>query len=821
MPARGRYGGDWTQAPCYIDTAESYGTEGTVREAIAELGNLVFVATKVSPQNFRAEDLKKSVDGSLNRLGVERIDLLQLHEPNSSIPIEETMGTLANLIDDGKIRYVGVSNFSLTQLQDAQNAFGKNRIVSNQVRYNLIDRTIEKGLMQHCQTNGITVIAYCPLARGLNRLRDCDPTGIIDELAEQLGKSPAQVVLNWALCHDGVVVIPKGNTEEHILDNCGASDWRLNAEHLHLLDPRIRFRHRTGFDNLIRQAMPRGLQNYAKRALNYLPAACVAGFSRSQRGRAYFMCGIAGILTLSGKRFEPDLPERMIHTIRHRGPDGTGFHSDQHAGLGHARLSIIDIAGGRQPMQLAERSIWITFNGEIFNYIELREELISKGHHFASRSDTEVILHMYQEYGEKCVELLNGQWSFAIWDAPRRKLFLSRDRMGVRPLFYTQTPDHFLFASEIKALFACPEIPRELDLEGLDEIFTFWTTLPSHTAFRNIRQLPPGHSMAVENGQVRVSQYWKLSLAPEDDRSDGREQSLTDELLSLLLDATKIRLRSDVPVGAYLSGGIDSTLITALAKQAVGDRLRTFSVRFDDAEFDESLFQSEASEFLETQHSFVNCTQADIAAQFPDVIRHTEQPILRTAPAPLFALSGLVRNSGYKVVLTGEGADEVMGGYDIFKEAKIRPILGSTTRVKVAPASSQAPLSLHGCNPTPIPGLPEKLFPRDSGNSCKPILFAPATLEAYIEIEDVLFGRSPSKNQDRTTHWGRWKGSCQKVSETSITLIRQSFLNSTFCYPDISCRRRATVWQWRIRWRAVTRFSITVSWSSARNYRLA
>jgi asparagine synthase (glutamine-hydrolysing) len=384
------------------------------------------------------------------------------------------------------------------------------------------------------------------------------------------------------------------------------------------------------------------------------------------------MCGIAGVLNLSGKHFAPDLPERMIHTIRHRGPDGTGFHSDRHVGLGHARLSIIDIAGGSQPMQLGDESTWITFNGEIFNYIELREELTAKGHQFASRSDTEVILHMYQEYGEACVERLNGQWSFAIWDAPRRKLFLSRDRMGVRPLFYTQTADHFLFASEIKALFACPEVPRELDLEGLDEIFTFWTTLPSHTAFRNIRQLPPGHSMVVENEKIRVSQYWKLSLAPEEDRSDGREQSLTDELLSLLVDATKIRLRSDVPVGAYLSGGIDSTLITALAKQAVGDRLRTFSVRFDDAEFDESCFQSEASEFLETQHSFVNCTQADIAAQFPDVIRHTEQPILRTAPAPLFALSGLVRSSGYKVVLTGEGADEVLGGYDIFKEAKIR-----------------------------------------------------------------------------------------------------------------------------------------------------
>ena len=256
-----------------IDTAESYGTESTVREAIFGLGKRVFVATKVSPQNFKAADLKRSVDGSLKQLGIERIDLLQLHEPNASIPIEETMGTLARLLETGKIRFAGVSNFSVKQLQDAQAAFGPYRIASNQVRYNLIDRTIEKELAQYCRTNGISIIAYCPLARGLDRLRDCDPTGALDQLAGQLGKSPAQIALNWLLCHDGVVVIPKGNSEEHILENCGASGWRLSSEHLELLDSRIRFRHRTGFDSLIRQAMPGGLQACAKRVLNYLPSS--------------------------------------------------------------------------------------------------------------------------------------------------------------------------------------------------------------------------------------------------------------------------------------------------------------------------------------------------------------------------------------------------------------------------------------------------------------------------------------------------------------------------------------------------------------------
>jgi len=376
----------------------------------------------------------------------------------------------------------------------------------------------------------------------------------------------------------------------------------------------------------------------------------------------------------------------MIGAIRHRGPDGVGTYADGPVGLGHARLSIIDISGGSQPMPIEGNSLWITFNGEIFNYLELREELIQKGHRFTSRSDTEVILHLYQEEGEKCVERLNGQWAFAIWDAPKRKLFLSRDRLGVRPLFYARAGDTFIFASEIKALAACPEVEFQLDLESLDQIFTFWVTLPSNTAFRNIKQLPPGHSIVLEDGMMRVSEYWRMALAPE--RLEERESVLIDELRALLLDATRIRLRSDVPVGAYLSGGLDSSLITALAKQAAGDRLRTFSIGFDDSEFDESSFQKEASAFLNTQHSSVQCSHSHIATVFPDVIWHTEQTVLRTAPAPLFLLAKLVRGSGFKVVLTGEGADEMLGGYDIFKEAKIRRFWGQQ------PDSSWRPLLL-------------------------------------------------------------------------------------------------------------------------------
>lgn len=382
------------------------------------------------------------------------------------------------------------------------------------------------------------------------------------------------------------------------------------------------------------------------------------------------MCGISGIAKLDGGRPDPGELKAMVAQLSHRGPDASGICVDGQTGLAHARLSIIDLSGGHQPMSINDGRLWITFNGEIFNYLELREELLQKGHKFTTRSDTEVILHMYQEEGEDCVKRFNGQWAFAIWDTQSQKLFLSRDRLGVRPLFYTRTTDSFLFASEIKALLASGQVSGKLDLQGLDQIFTFWTTLPPRTAFKNIFQLPPGHSAVLANGELHIWQYWELEYGAEGSVDD--ETRRTDELLELLLDATRIRLRSDVPVGAYLSGGLDSTLITALTAQLVGDRLRTFSIGFEDAEFDESQYQKEASVFLHTQHSDVHCTYADVAAIFPEVIRHTEQPVIRTAPAPMYLLAKLVRKNDFKVVLTGEGADETMGGYDIFKEAKIR-----------------------------------------------------------------------------------------------------------------------------------------------------
>lgn len=255
----------------FIDTAESYETEAVVGEAVHGVRDGVLIATKVSSRNFRAADLRRSVDASLLKLGTDWIDLLQLHEPNPAVPLEETMGALADVVDEGKVRFVGVSNFSISQLKQAQEALGRYPVVSNQVRYNLIDRTIESGLLQYCQSNRICVIAYSPLGRELQRVFDCDPTGVLDELSRSTGRSVANILLGWCLAKDGVVVIPKGNSAEHILDNCGAAGWRLDPGQISMLDSRIRHRQRGRLDALLRRHLPGPLRTVALRASKMLP----------------------------------------------------------------------------------------------------------------------------------------------------------------------------------------------------------------------------------------------------------------------------------------------------------------------------------------------------------------------------------------------------------------------------------------------------------------------------------------------------------------------------------------------------------------------
>jgi asparagine synthase (glutamine-hydrolysing) len=408
------------------------------------------------------------------------------------------------------------------------------------------------------------------------------------------------------------------------------------------------------------------------------------------------MCGVVGIFNLYTEQ-PVDAGDlcRMLHSIRHRGPDQFGiytYHSAQSSiGLGNARLSIIDLQGGQQPIGNEDDSLWIVFNGEIFNYIELRPHLEKLGHAFKTDSDTEVILHLYEQYGTECVHHLNGQFAFAIWNEHKETLFMARDRLGVRPLYYTMPAGALVFASEVKALLALPHIQAEIDEVALDQIFTFWSPLPGRSAFKQIHTLQPGHWLKVGREQaLQIEPYWRPAFTPVQRSDELTEEAYAAELRDLLIDATRIRLRADVPVGAYLSGGLDSSVITAIIQHFTDRSLETFSIGFmdhsgsTDEQYDERPFQLTMAKHLGTRHNALNCSYADIGALFPEVVRHTETPLLRTSPVPLYLLAQMVHQQGFKVVLTGEGADEFLGGYNIFKEDKIRrfwaKIPGSTLR---------------------------------------------------------------------------------------------------------------------------------------------
>ncbi|MBK7090622.1 MAG: asparagine synthase (glutamine-hydrolyzing) [bacterium] len=384
------------------------------------------------------------------------------------------------------------------------------------------------------------------------------------------------------------------------------------------------------------------------------------------------MCGIAGYFQLEDSRPpDRDLVTRMISLIRHRGPDEFGAFLDDKCVLGHARLSIIDLSTGQQPLCNEDETVWIAFNGEIYNYIELRPILESFGHKFRTNSDTEVIVHAYEQWGRDCLERFNGQFSFAIYDSKKQSLFSARDRMGKRPLFYTVHNGRFYFASEIKALFADPTIERRLDASGLDQVFTWWTCAPPRTVFSNVQELESGSFLEIDAGKINTARFWSMQY-PDAYDSSRSVDSWAEELHALLVDSIRLRLRADVPVGAYLSGGLDSSAIAALVRSFTSNRLESFSIAFGDSAFDESNYQKQMADQLGTHHHSVQCNYSDIANCFPEIIWHTERPILRTAPAPMYLLSKLVNDTGFKVVLTGEGSDEMFAGYDIFKESKIR-----------------------------------------------------------------------------------------------------------------------------------------------------
>jgi asparagine synthase (glutamine-hydrolysing) len=400
------------------------------------------------------------------------------------------------------------------------------------------------------------------------------------------------------------------------------------------------------------------------------------------------MCGIAGVVNFSDHHDPPSIEilSSMVSALKHRGPDEYGMYRDTHAGLGHARLSIIDLSTGQQPLSNEDGTLWVCFNGEIFNFVELRSELERLGHKFRTHSDTEVIVHAYEAWGADCFSLFNGQWAVALWDSANKRLVLSRDRIGVRPLYVYERGLRVWFGSEVKAIFADPSVPRSIDVRGLDQTFTYWAAIAPLTIYKGVEELRPGSTRVYhEDGTRRDVHYWRASYPTAEENPTSIEEA-AEILLEKLTRATRLRtLRADVPVGSYLSGGLDSSLIARLGRDTKDGTFQTFSVRFEDAEFDETSFQRTMAATLDSNHHEIVVAKGDIARLFPEVIRHTERPILRTAPAPLLLLSRLVRDAGFKVVLTGEGADEMLAGYDLFREAKIRTFWSHQPDSKIRP----------------------------------------------------------------------------------------------------------------------------------------
>lgn len=385
------------------------------------------------------------------------------------------------------------------------------------------------------------------------------------------------------------------------------------------------------------------------------------------------MCGIAGIYQQRNAAVPRELLLEMAGELAHRGPDGVGLYMDRGFGMVNTRLSIVDLAGGDQPLCNEDKQIWVMQNGEIYNAPELKVELEGLGHRFATRCDTEVLAHAYEEWGADSLTRLNGAFAFALWDRRKGELFLARDRLGIRPLFIAQYGGDFVFASECKSLLRHPQAIREIDPVALQETFSLWATSPDRSAFTAIRELAPGHYMRINStGIGEQICWWDIPFAGKEGMRQESEQNLADELRDLLHSSTQFRLRADVPVAAYLSGGLDSSLIAATVQRLSDKPLSSFAIRFADPLFDEREYQEQMARQLNTELHSINVHGPEIAEIFPEVVWLSEKPLLRTAPAPLLLLSREVKRHGLKVVLTGEGADEMLGGYNIFREAKVR-----------------------------------------------------------------------------------------------------------------------------------------------------
>lgn len=382
------------------------------------------------------------------------------------------------------------------------------------------------------------------------------------------------------------------------------------------------------------------------------------------------MCGIAGRINFTNAPVERTLLQHMCNAIAHRGPDDWGIYTDGPVGLGNRRLSIIDVSGGHQPIGNEDETIWVVFNGEIYNFPELANNMQCRGHHLKTHSDTEVLVHLYEEYGLDCLSHLNGMFAFAIWDKNKQRLFVARDRLGQKPLCYASTTTGLVFASEINALLQDPQIPRQLDLASLDLYLRLLCVPAPYTMFKAVRKLMPGHYMLVEDGRLHIKQYWDVQFKPKRKIS---ETEAVEQVKELLEASVRRRLVSDVPLGAFLSGGIDSSAIVALMRQAGHNPIRTFSIGFEG--FEDELkndlpYAREMANHYGTQHEEA-VVKPDVADLLPKLVRHYGEPFGDGSAVPTYYVSQLAASS-VKVVLTGDGGDEVFGGYSWYLRSLAR-----------------------------------------------------------------------------------------------------------------------------------------------------
>ncbi|MFC4216441.1 asparagine synthase (glutamine-hydrolyzing) [Pseudophaeobacter arcticus] len=399
------------------------------------------------------------------------------------------------------------------------------------------------------------------------------------------------------------------------------------------------------------------------------------------------MCGICGAFSASGPPpAAPQVVAQMQAQLVHRGPDDDGMFLDDRVGLGFRRLAIVDLEGGNQPISNEDGSLWLICNGEIFNAPSLRKRLIRQGHHFATGSDVEVILHLYEDHGEALLEQLNGQFAFALYDSGKKRLFCARDPFGVAPFFYTHVDSALVFASEIKAILTYPGVAREVDLTGLDQILSLPGLVSPRTMFKGIHSLPPGHKLVADGAGTRSSAYWDLDY-PTSAAPPHSGENFSAAVCEALASSVERRLMADVPVGSYLSGGLDSAFITALMADNSVKPLNSFSVCFDQAMFDEDKYQSLVADRTGSRHRSTLHPAAHISAALRHSIWHAECPIKESYNTASLTLSAATRDAGVPVVLSGEGADELFAGYLGYRYDAFRALRG-----QAAPCPAEAAL---------------------------------------------------------------------------------------------------------------------------------